>query len=288
VYPLILLPTAICAFSSITADSYLNGNNRLDIGNGGESSISGVVTESAPWRIVLDIGREPLSRMPFDWARSGCRMPLVVPCDFVRTDDNSNLVLPQLRTVSFTGVEGAVVKPVEGGEWRLSSNCKELSFSLVMPETLSRRDVSIEGGTVLELSGRVYSQGELERLNEEYYKSREAVWSVGGELNDILDRQGAAKKWNEEKGEWEKRYPKENPVKLAVKQLRYWGAKMKENEKMSQRPDLNAISDRGCLPGVERGVYVAKEGVVRSSINGAVMGTWFAQPITGNPISYRN
>merc|ERR1712071_621587 len=97
-----------------------------------------------------------------------------------------------------------------GGGWELSKDNQELAFSFTFPETLARRDVSIDAGTTLELVGRVYSQADLDRLNEEYYQAREATWQVGGELNEIANRQGAAKKWNEEKGQWEKRYPNEN------------------------------------------------------------------------------
>ena len=34
------------------------------------------------WRLALDVGREAGTAMPAGWARSGCRLPLVVRCDF--------------------------------------------------------------------------------------------------------------------------------------------------------------------------------------------------------------
>ena len=102
----------------------------------------------------MDIGREPLARMPFDWARSGCRMPLVVPCGF----EDNNLVIPQKDTLSFTGPEGANVKPIEGGKWKLSNDSKQISFGLNVPEKLTRRDVYIDAATKLSLTGRVYTQ----------------------------------------------------------------------------------------------------------------------------------
>lgn len=279
-------------------------------------------TTTAPWRIVLDIGREPLSRMPFDWARSGCRMPLVVPCDFVLTsthsqnnkgDDDGNdgklstLVVPRTDTVSFTGQNGAVIRPVQGGTWEFDTNSgvvdaignddgnnadgkplpTQLSFSLTFPETLQRRDVTIEAGTTLELSGRVFSKAELDALNEAYYEAREHTWQIGGELNEAQKRQGAAKRWNEEKQQWEKRYGNENPVTALQNRWKYWTAKAQMDAKQRQRPDANDLSERGGFPSVDNGLYVAKGGIIRASKNGPVMGTWQAQPITDRPASYR-
>ena len=287
-YSLLALPIKAAAFSSITTDPYANPISRLETADVAPTDTSAGMTECVPWRVALNIGREPLSRMPFDWARSGCRMPLIIPCDFGRTENNSNPLLPQSKTVSFTGPEGAVVKPIQGGEWKLTKDFKELTFSFLMPETLIRRDVTIDAGTTLELSGRVYSQAELDELNDEYYQAREAVWQVGGELSEISDREGAAKKWNKENARWEKRYPQENPMLFAQKQITYWAAKARQNQRQSQRPDLNMLSDRGNLPGVEGGLYISKAGILRAGTNGPVMGTWSAQPITDRPASYRN
>lgn len=296
---LLALPAAAAAFSSIPADPFFNrrvanndaGEKRLDNDSrtitGSTIPPSPIVADSAPWRVALDIGREPLARMPFDWARSGCRMPLVIPSDFASNDRQSNLLFPQSETVSFTGPDGAVVKPIQGGEWTLSADSKELSFSFAVPEELRRRDVYIDAGTELVCSGRVYTQAELDQLNQQYYEAREELWKAGGELGDMYDRQGASKKWNKETGRWEKRYPNENPLKIAQKQLTYWGAKAKQSQKMRHRPDLNTLSDRGSLPGVEGGIYVAKGGTVRAGSNGPVCGTWGAQPITTSPASYR-
>ena len=231
----------------------------------------------------MDIGREPLARMPFDWARSGCRMPLVVPCDF----EDNKLVIPQKDTLSFTGPEGANVKPIEGGKWKLSDDSKQISFTLNVPEKLTRRDVYIDAGTELSLTGRVYTQAEMDQLNADYYEAREELWKAGGEMADVYDRANASKKWNEETKRWEKRYASENPLSFARKQLTYWGAKAKQSQKLSQRPDINTLSDKGMLPGEDNGVYMAKGGVVRVGENGPVCGTWSAQPITVSPASYR-
>jgi hypothetical protein len=231
----------------------------------------------------MDIGREPLARMPFDWARSGCRMPLVVPCDFAE----ANVIVPRKDTVSFTGPDGANVRPIEGGSWKLSDDSKQIKFNFNVPEKLTRRDVSIEAGTELSLTGRVYTQAELDRLNADYYEAREELWKAGGELGDVYDRANASKKWNEETKRWEKRYASENPLALARKQFAYWGAKAKQGRTLNRRPDINSLSDRGALPGEEDGVYMARGGIVRVGENGPVCGTWAAQPITISPASYR-
>ena len=231
----------------------------------------------------MDIGREPLARMPFDWARSGCRMPLVVPCDFEQND----ILLPQKDTLSFTGPDGANVRPIEGGKWKLSDDAKQISFSLNVPEKLTRRDVYIDAGTELSLTGRVYTQSELDRLNANNYEAREELWRAGGEIGDVYDRANASKKWNEETGKWERRYDRENPLSFARKQLTYWGAKAKQSQALNQRPDINTLSDRGAMPGEGGDMYMAKGGTVRVGENGPVCGTWSAQPITTSPASYR-
>ena len=124
---LLLLPCTIDAFSSISLP--YNGVMSAPTSNN-PATLEDI--ETAPWRVVLDIGREPLSTMPFDWARSGCRMPLVVPCDFTRDS-----LQPQSDTVSFTGPGGAVIRPIQGGHVQLK-NDKELKFTLSFPETLAR------------------------------------------------------------------------------------------------------------------------------------------------------
>lgn len=257
------------------------------------TTVTSTSATSQPWRVVLDIGREPLSRMPFDWARSGCRMPLAIPCDFLQsTSDGSSadkewFVLPQSDTVSFTGPGGAVEKPVIGGEWQVSEDQKEVSFSLSFPETLQRRDVTIESGTTLELIGRMYTQTKLDHLNEAYYQARENTWQVGGELNELSRQRGAAKKWNESKGRWEKPAVDGNVFSNIQRRVNCWTAKAKQDQMNQRRPDANSISSRGNLPGLEEGVYIAKGGIIRQSKNGPVMGTWQAEPITKNPSSYR-
>ena len=129
----------------------------------------------------MDIGREPLARMPFDRAPQGTPMPLVVPSDFVgkntvTADTDASFVKPQSNTVGFTGSSGAVKSPIWGGEWSLSENVSRLTFSFTVLKELWRGDVYVEAGTALVLSTRVYTQTELDRLNQEYYKAHKELW----------------------------------------------------------------------------------------------------------------
>lgn len=251
------------------------------------------VAETVPWRVVLDIGREPLANgLPFDWARSGCRMPLKIPCNFslLQSDNDNNdnrIVTPISDTVSFTGPDGAVVKPIQGGHWSLTTSSdtnqqqqQQLAFDLTFPEPLQRRDVSIEAGTTLQCMVRVYTQSELNRLNDEFYRARDAVWAIGEELNDQARRRSAPKRWNEATQQWEKRHTSENPLSWAKRRLDYARAKAVQDEKNRQRPDANQLSAMGRLPGLDEDMaYVARGGVVRAASNGAVMGTWYAEPM---------
>lgn len=256
------------------------------------------VIESVPWRVVLDIGREPAlaaQGMPFDWGRSGCRMPLKIPCQFSKLQsseeggggDTTNLcVTPISDTVNFTGPEGAVVRPVQGGDYSLvygknsgHRQPHELTFDLTFPETLTRRDVTIAAGTTLQCTGTLYTQSQLHRLDQEFYQARDAVWSIGQELNDQSRRRDAPKQWNEQTQKWEQRPTLENPLSWMQHRVSYWRAKARQDEKNRQRPSANELSSVGRWPGVDDPVYIAKGGIVRAAANGAVLGNWYAEPV---------
>ena len=296
-----LLAAAFSAISMPTPPSY----PRVDGGKSRESGSSSLthgpapavaaVEESIPWRIVLDLGREPLATgLPFDWGRSGCRLPMKIPCHFTmrrqsstdNTDSSSgtttttNLVVtPISDTVSFTGPEGAVVRPVEGGEWSFVEQKQQLTFALVFPESMARRDVSLAPGTMLQCTGTAYTQSELDRRNDEFYRARDAVWDVGQELNERSRRTEAPKKWNEQTQQWEQRYSPENPLSWMKQRVSYWSAKARQDQTNRQRPSANDLSSVGRLPGIEDPVYIAKGGIVRAASNGAVLGKWYAEPI---------
>lgn len=242
----------------------------------------------------MDIGREPLARMPFDWARQGSRMPLVVPSDFVGdpATEPSRFVAPQSETVGFTGADGAKESPIRGGAWELSEDSTSLTFSYIIANELRRGDVYVEAGTELFLSARIYTQTEIDRLNQEYYSARDELWSTGGELDSMSDRQQSSKKWNTKTERWEKRYPSENPLSVITNQFSYFLQKAKQEKARNQRPEPDTLSDRGGqLPGVGTDgdgngeyVYLVQGGSVRyGGEKGPVCGVWLAQPITNVP-----
>lgn len=167
---------------------------------------------------------------------------------------------------------------------------KELTFDLTFPEQLTRRDVTIEAGSTLQCVTAAYTQSDLDFLNSEFYKARQEAWDIGGELNNMAARQSAPKRWNFETNAWEKRHVAENPLKWVQKQAKYFAAKANQDAKNRQRPDPNTLSAMGRLPGLDEFVYVQKSsGIVKAASNGAVMGTWQAEPINDHqPLSYRN
>jgi hypothetical protein len=226
-----------------------------------------------PWRVTLDIGREPLANMPFDWARSGCRMPIVIPCDF----QSDQKVIPQSETVSFTGPTGAVVSALQGGKWEVN-NSKDLTFQLTFPEYMERRDVWIDAGTILTLQGTIYTKDELDRLDQEFYQAREEAWEIGGELNEIAKQIEGPKKWNEEKQVWEKRTDGVPSIFSQIqKRVKMMGAQNKQKQKASQRPRLKDLSEAGSIPGINSNVYIQKQGLIK--IGNVVAGRWYAEPI---------
>merc|ERR1712224_54310 len=229
---------------------------------------------SSPWRITLDIGREPLASMPFKWARSGCRMPLVIPCH-LRSDRK---VIPRSESVSFTGPNGAVTSPIQGGEWEIKNGDTELNLELAFPEYVERRDVWIDAGTVLSLCARTYKKDEIDELDRNFYEAREEAWELGKELNEITKKIEGPKQWNEEKQAWEKRTDGIPSVFSQIqKRIKHAAAQANQKRKADLRPSLNDLSEIGSIPGVSNGVYIQKEGVIK--IGNAVAGRWFAEPI---------
>jgi hypothetical protein len=317
IFVLLLLcwcPSPTTAFSSIGIPYNKNGRlvrdtNTADILPQEEQpqrhgdTAAATSTATAPWRLALDIGREPLSTMPFGWARSGCRLPIVVRCDVSSTN-----IQPQMDTISFTSADGAVVRPVLGGTLQLldhhhhrstgqdnktninNNQRKRLAFALTFPEAMARRDVTIDADTTLYCTGTYYTQSELDLLNQAYYAARNDVWVLDNELKAMTEFDGPAKRWNEETKQWERRTnSNSSPLAWAQKQLQYRAAQAKERQTREARPDPNSLSERGTIPGVDDAIYIVKEGVIRSSsAAGAIMGWWSMEPmmIPRRPASY--
>lgn len=293
---LLVLPAArIAGFPSCVRYPQRSKTRVLSIlgavdGDNAESSGTAGATSSEPWRVVMDIGREPLARMPFTWARQGVRMPLVVSTDFGlgNTATNRRFVTPLNPTIGFTGPEGFQESPIVGNDWSVSEDGTVFRASYTIANELRKRDVVIEAGTELVLSTRLYTQTELDRLNEEYYTARDAMWSTGEDLNNSNDRKQSSKKWNPTTERWEQRYPDENPFTMVKNKVLYWMQAAQQEKAKSQRPEPDTLSDRGGkLPGVgaiDEYVYLVQQGVVRyGGDDGPVCGLWNAQPVTNVP-----
>lgn len=284
---LIFIPTVRCfgisRLSPRSLPSVQTGTSSTVVVNIANDDNQGNETLTAsPWRIVLDIGREPLATMPFKWARSGTRMPLVIPCDILPDET----VVPRSDTVSFTGPEGAVVKPIQGGPWELSKNGNEIFLSFTFPEYVEKGDVYIEAGSTLTLQAAIFTKDELEKRDKEFNEAREETWKIGGELNEMGRQQGASKKWNEEKQVWEK--SNGNGVSSLFtqvqKRISLIGAQAKQKQSVNQRVDRNTLSDRGSFPGFESVVFIQQQGIAKVQKNekigsSAVIGKWSAEPI---------
>lgn len=244
------------------------------------------------WRIAMSIGREPGTGMPADWAASGCRLPVVVKCDFRRggdegNDAGKNVVVPLTNEVRFTGPDGEVVRTVEGGTWGLA-DARALSFTLAFPEELVRRDVTLRG--TVRLTGLLYADDELRAMTARYKVARDAAVDAGDAFDAVARRREAPKKWNEEDRRWEDRYEDEGVLSGLGKQAKALFAERKERKVNDERPLLKDLS-LGCgpFPGVDGDVYFKKEGKVmlkRGFLRECLIGTWYAEPINDKPLSY--
>lgn len=280
--PLLLCVPNVAAFSAAVPMGAQVASAAL-----GTDDSARAVADSGSWRIVLNIGREAFSSMPFGWGASGCRLPLVIKADF----NADGQVIPRDENVRFTGPGGEVVTPIREGTWS-TSNDRNLEFSLNFPDQIERRDVVLDAGTEIVCEGLVYSKDVIRELNERFYAAREETWKVGKELNDISRRKEAAKKWNPEKNRWEKRYDDEPLLSQIGKRINLMTAQTESRKKNAERPNPKTLSlESGPFPGFDNNVFVQKNGVVKIKGKGwrdAVIGTWSAEPINDRPVSYYN
>ena len=269
------------------------------------------------WRVAMDIGREARTGngMPSDWAASGCRIPVKVQCDFVAfpedisSNDGEGDVVTLVDNVRFTGPDGEVVYPVQGGTWKTvaqqqcGGGVRDISFTLNFPETLVRRDATLPSGTV-RCQGRLYSEGALQTMNDRFYEARGTKWDAAKEVNDINQKKEAPKKWNPQTEQWEKRYQDEGLVSQMTKLASLASAQRAEQKILDQRPNPNKDLSLDCGPfpgisdvenGEEGNVYFHRSGTVflqKKGIFGViggsevVIGTWSAEPINDKPKSY--
>jgi hypothetical protein len=232
------------------------------------SSFTSTTTTTGSWKVTLMIGRE-----------GGCQLPLAINCDF---QNESNQVVPREENCRFTGPDGEVVKPIQKGGWSLNNKNRNLEFSLNFPEALVRRDAVLEAGTEIFCEGLVYSTNDLKKMNDKFYKARDDTWMAGAELNNVNKRKEAPKKWNEDKGEWEKRYENEPLLSKLGKEFNLMNVKWQSDQDNVNRPQAKALSSNsGPFPGLDTDVFMQKTGIIKikRGWGDSVIGTWSAEPI---------
>jgi len=180
------------------------------------------------------------------------------------------------------------VRPIEGGNWKLSKDKKQLSLSLTFPEYFERSDVYVDAGTPITLQTRVYTKDEVDTLNKEYYEARDEAWALGEELNNISRMINGPKQWNEKSQAWEKRTDGiPSFLVQGQKRMRHLAAETLQKQKGDLRPDPNSLSERGTLPGLDSDVFIVKQGTIRIGTGKkAVMGKWLAEPLNEHQAAY--
>ena len=249
------------------------------------SSLSSLTSSPIPswggWRVALNIGREPLTTMPRSWASSGARFPLVMQCNF--TDDGR--VASISGDVRYTVTEGEMIKPVQAGTWTISKNNRDISFSLIFPETMIRNGVEILSQSEIICEGLLYTKTDLKALDQDFYNARSVTDDINAQVKETKRKREAPKKWNFETKKWEKRYKDESSIVSISKKMKQLAAGVVEKRQSNQRPNPSDLSiEPGQFPGVDCDVFMGKGGKVK--IKGAVVGTWGAEPINDNPASY--
>jgi hypothetical protein len=247
--------------------------------------------DPASWRIALNLGRE--SGWPFwdSYGASGTRLPVIVPTDFFP----DGRALPQSETISYTDMEGAVLRRIQGGTWKVSKRQTSppgsslLTLSLEFPEALQKKDIVLPAGSVLQLEGLVYSQTALTELEQAFANARKEEWKAQEALAELQAVRDAPKKWNPDTQQWE--YPKlEEPLtSLASKHWKAFTTGQERRTRQAAKPGGTALSTQaGRLPGFDDTlVYFAKTGVIRNASQAnKVIGTWSAEPILDRPLSY--
>mmetsp|Transcript_17997 Transcript_17997/g.27272 ORF Transcript_17997/g.27272 Transcript_17997/m.27272 type:complete len:291 (-) Transcript_17997:73-945(-) len=270
-FVLVLPISSAFALSSIA----LPNNSHQNFKDVSASTITEKTSTANPWRVALNFGRE--SSTPFwnSWASSGSRLPIVVPCDFC----SSNAVLPQSNTIFFTDINGAVSREIEGGDWSVDKNA--LRFSLTLPQQIQKGDIILPENTKLTMQGIIYSEDELQELNQAFTDARSEEWKAAEALDEIQKIRDAPKTWNEEKGVWEKVYYNEPLSSLVSKNLKVFEKAQERRRRDSVRPSPKDLSlYPGDFPGFESRVYFGTHGTIKDDKNGMVIGSWSAEPIT--------
>lgn len=254
-----------------------------------ECTIDDGIACTGSWRVALNLGREFTTPIWDSYGSSGIRFPVVIPCDF--NIDGS--VEPRSETVSYVAdVSGGSTKPVQGGRWS-TKNKNALEFSLSFPEEMRKNDVVIPADSDLSLEVNLVSSQALKELEEAFSEARKEEWKALEKVDEIQAIRDAPKRWNEETQRWE--YPRvDEPLSsLFSKHLTAFVKGQERRKKFAEKPRSGVeLSKRpGMFPGFPKDdlVYFGTRGVVRNKSKGnMVVGTWTAEPIDGQPASYRN
>ena len=281
----LLTPAATAAMSLRRPDPPARGGSRW--------TAAGGLVRHGGWRVAIDVGREDGTAMPAGWAGSGCRLPLVVGCDFEEAEAGSTArVVPKSDEGRFTGPGGEVTGRIVGGTWTTGpsggGDGTALSFTLSFPEELVRRDVTL-GGTI-RCEGLLYSTGDLRDLDAEYYAARDAKWEAGRAADEARGRADAPRRWNPDRERWERRDEGEGLPSVLWKGAAYLLAERRDRAVVRRRPMPKELSmDCGPFPGIEGDVYARRGGrvVLEGGWRERVVGTWSMEPITDLPVSYR-
>lgn len=217
--------------------------------------------------------------MPSTWASSGAMFPLIIKCNF--TEDGT--VTPMSDNVRYTASGGEVQKPVLPGSWTLKDR-RDLCFSLSFPQRMVRNGVEIGPGEV-NFTGLLFTIKDLNDLSDAFFKARSVTDQINAEVKEAESRREAPKKWNSETKTWEKRYQDESFISRINRRVKQWRAMNAEDIASKQRPKAVDLSlESGDFPGLDCKAFIQKEGSIK--MNGALIGTWGAEPITNSPPSY--
>jgi len=211
-------------------------------------------------------------------------MPLIIKCNF--TDDGK--VASISGDVRFTGPKGEMINLVDPGEWDVTNN-RDLSFQLTFPEIVERLDVVLNPGCTICCEGLVFSENDLRELDKKFYRARSTTDDANVKVQDVKRRREAPRKWNFETEQWEQRFKSESILSRTFKRSKLFGAQLMEARESVKRPNNGEISiESGPFPGFDCKVFLGKQGKIKTKmrLGDAIIGTWSAEPINDNAVSY--
>ena len=191
-------------------------------------------------------------------------MPLKFEVDLLAGSDGANqIVRPCSATVSYTDFGGAVIKPIQEGEWELQG--KALRMWLDFPESFGRGDVQIPAGR-LYLQGELWTSEDLAIADQEYFQARSLAWRASEAVEEVERAKSAPKKWNSATSMWERQAPPDNAASLAVKQVEAARAEARRAELWRQRPEASELcAAEGSWPTIDGGMWLRRGGLISTA-----------------------